>query len=234
MTLREGRDGPAIVVNGDLGSGKSTVGSMLREDGFQVLEADAIARELMQPGQPVHRAIAEHFGASVVRADGTLDRTRLAAISFAEGRLQELTRIVHPPVIAEQEQCMAEIFARDPAAIVVIESALIFEAEAAGTVPEWPRRFDRIVLVTAPEEMKVQRFLARILPPGATEEQRAVAERDARRRIAAQLPDSVKIPHCHYVIDNSGSLEHTRRQVDRIAADLRAAVRAQPGAQGKV
>jgi dephospho-CoA kinase len=169
-----------------------------------------------------------------VRADGTLDRARLAAISFGEGRLQELTRIVHPPVIAEQERRMTEIFARDPDAIAVIESALIFEAEALGTVPEWPRRFDRIILVTAPDEVKIHRFLARILPAGATEEQRAAAERDARCRIAAQLPDSAKLSHCHYVIDNSGSLEDTRRQVDRIAADLRAAVRAQPGAAGGV
>ncbi|HET7349074.1 MAG TPA: dephospho-CoA kinase [Acidobacteriaceae bacterium] len=223
-----------VGLTGGLGSGKSTVAAMLREDGYQVLEADAIARELMQPGQRVHRAIAEHFGPSVVRADGTLDRARLAAISFGEGRLQELTRIVHPPVIAEQEQRMAKIFARDPAAIVVIESALIFEAEASGTVPEWPRRFDRIILVTAPDETRIRRFLARILPPNVTEEQRAAAERDARCRIAAQLPDSVKIPHCHYIIDNSGSLEDTRRQVDRIAADLRDAVRAQPGAPGRV
>ena len=207
---------------------------MLREQGFHVLEADAIARELMQPGQPVHHAIAEYFGPSVVRADGTLNRARLAAISFGEGRLQELTRIVHPPVIAEQERRMAEIFATDPAAIVVIESALIFEAEASGTVPEWPRRFDRIILVTAPVELKIHRFLTRILPPNVTDEQRALAERDARGRIAAQLPDSVKIPHCQYIIDNSGSLENTRRQVDRIAADLRAAVRAQPGAIGGV
>lgn len=207
---------------------------MLREDGLHVLEADAIARELMQPGQPVYRAIAEYFGPTVVRADGTLDRARLAALSFGEGRLQELTRIVHPPVIAEQERRMAEIFARDPEAIVVIESALIFEAEASGTVPEWPRRFDRIILVSAPDEAKMRRFLARILPPDATPEQRAAAESDARGRMAAQLPDSAKIPHCQYVIDNSGSLEDTRRQVDRVVADLRAAVAARHSSHGRV
>lgn len=209
-----------VGLTGGLGSGKSTVAAMLRERGFEVLEADAIAREMMQPGQPVYEAIVQHFGPSVVRADGTLDRARLAAISFGEGRLQELTRIVHPPVIAEQERRTAKSVARDPAAIVVVESALIFEAEASGTAPGWRKRFDRIVLVTAPDDVKIQRFLARILPPDATPKQRAAAERDARGRMAAQLADSVKIPHCDFVIDNSGTLEETRRQVDRIATEL--------------
>lgn len=210
-----------VGLTGGLGSGKSTVAAMLRERGFEVLEADAIARAMMQPGQPVYRAIVQHFGPSVVRADGTLDRARLAAISFGQGRLQDLTSIVHPPVIAEQERRTAEIVARDPAAVVVVESALIFEAEASGSAPGWRRRFDRIVLVTAPDDVKLQRFLARILPADATPEERAAAERDARGRMAAQLPDSVKIPHCDYVIDNSGTLADTRRQVDRIAAEIR-------------
>ncbi|HEV2278246.1 MAG TPA: dephospho-CoA kinase [Acidobacteriaceae bacterium] len=210
-----------VGLTGGLGSGKSTVAAMLRERGFEVLEADAIARAMMQPGQPVYRAIVQHFGPSVVRADGTLDRARLAAISFGQGRLQDLTSIVHPPVIAEQERRTAEIVARDPAAVVVVESALIFEAEASGSAPGWRRRFDRIVLVTAPDDVKLQRFLARILPADARPEERAAAERDARGRMAAQLPDSVKIPHCDYVIDNSGTLADTRRQVDRIAAEIR-------------
>lgn len=209
-----------VGLTGGLGSGKSTVAAMLRQRGFEVLEADAIAREMMQPGQPVYEAIIQHFGQSVVRADGTLDRGRLAAISFGEGRLQELTGIVHPPVIAEQERRTAEIVARDPAAVVVVESALIFEAEASGTAPGWRKRFDRIVLVTAPDDVKIRRFLARILPPDATPEERAAAERDARGRMAAQLADSVKIPHSDYVIDNSGTLEDTRGQVERIAAEL--------------
>ena len=208
-----------VGLTGSLGSGKTTVAAVLRERGFHVLEADTIARELMQPGQEVFRRIAEHFGPSVVRPDGSLDRHRLAALAFSEGRLNELNQIVHPPVIAEQERRMNEIFARDPRAIVVIESALIFEAEAWGTVPNWHERFDRILLVTAPDDLKIQRFLSRILPPHATPEQRAAAERDARQRLAAQLPDSVKIPRAHFVIDNSGSLEATRIQAERIAAE---------------
>jgi dephospho-CoA kinase len=209
-----------VGLTGGLGSGKSTVAAMFREHGFPVLEADAIARELMQPGQAVHRAIAEHFGPEAVRADGTLDRARLADLAFNHGRLDELNRIVHPPTIAEQERRMRAIFSIDSTAVVVVESALVFEAEAQGTVPEWRRRFDRIVLVTAPDDLKVERFLARILPAGATPEQRARAEQDARARLAAQLPDAMKIPRSDYVIDNGGSPEATRRQVEPIAEEF--------------
>jgi dephospho-CoA kinase len=212
-----------VGLTGGLGSGKSTVAGMFREHGFEVLEADAIARELMQPGGEVCRAIVAAFGPSVVRADGTLDRARLAGFAFGEGRSGELNRIVHPPTIAEQERRMRAIFARDPSAVVMIESALVFEAEAWGTVPEWTRRFDRIVLVTAPDDLKIRRFLARILPADATAEQRAAAGQDAAHRLAAQLPDAVKIPRSHYVIDNAGGLDATHRQVERMAAELRIA-----------
>lgn len=220
-----------VGLTGGLGSGKSTVAALLRERGFPVLEADSIARELMEPGQPVFRAIVEHFGPEVLRGDGSLDRPRLAGLVFHEGRLPELNRIVHPPTIAEQERRIAELSARDPDAIVFVESALVFEADAWGTVPGWRRRFDRIVLVTAPDELKIQRFLARILPAQASAEDRERAERDARARLAAQLPDSAKVPYCDAVIDNSGSLDATRGQVDRLVARLRAEAGSQPVAQ---
>jgi dephospho-CoA kinase len=211
-----------VGLTGSLGSGKTTVAAILRERGLRVLEADAIARAMMEPGPEVFRGILDHFGAGVVRPDGSLDRPRLAALAFSEGRLHSLNQIVHPPVVAEQERLSWEIFARDPAAIVVVESALIFEAEAWGTVPDWRKRFDRIILVTAPDDLKIQRFLARILPTSATAEERAAAERDARQRLAAQLPDSVKIPLADFIIDNSGPFEATRLQAERIAEELRA------------
>jgi dephospho-CoA kinase len=215
-----------VGLTGGLGSGKSTVASLLRDRGFVILESDAIARVLMQPGQAVYRAIAEHFGPAVLRPDGTLDRARLAELSFREGRLAELTRIVHPPTIAEQERQMEAVFARDPQAIVVVESALVFEAEAWGTAPDWRKRFDRVVLVTAPDDLKIRRFVDRVLPERATLEMRAEAEKGARARLAAQLPDAVKIPLSDYVIDNSGDLTALRNQVECIAAELVALARA--------
>lgn len=210
-----------VGLTGGLGSGKTTVAAIFREQGLHVLEADAIARAMMQPGHEVFRQIVAQFGPGVVRADGSLDRARLAKLAFGEGRLDELNRIVHPPVIAEQERQTKEIFARQPQAVVVVESAVAFEAQKWGTVPGWRERFDRMVLVTAPDEVKIQRFMARVVPPDATAEQRAAAERDARQRLEAQLPDAEKIPQSDYVIDNSGAIESTRRRAEEIAAELR-------------
>jgi len=212
-----------VGLTGGLGSGKSSVAAFFRECGAIVLEADAIARELMQPGCAVYGLIVEQFGPGVVRPDGSLDRARLAQLAFREGRLAEMNRIVHPPTLAEQERRMREIFARDPRALVLVESALIFEAEAGGSAPVWRQRFDRIVLVTAPDELKIRRFLARMLPPEASEQRRADAEADARARLVAQIPDRRKAPLSDYVIDNSGTLEATRAQVERIARELLAA-----------
>jgi dephospho-CoA kinase len=211
-----------VGLTGSLGSGKTTVAAIFRDSGFCVLEADAIARAMMQPGHAVFRRIAEHFGPTVLRADGSLNRPRLATLAFDEGRLAELNHIVHPPVIAEQERRAAEIFARDLRAVVIVESALIFEAEAWGTVPNWRQRFDRIILVTAPDDLKIQRFLARTLPAHTTAEERCAAERDARLRLGAQLPDSIKIPHSDFVIDNSGTLDSTRAQTLSVVANLQA------------
>lgn len=212
-----------VGLTGGLGSGKTSVAAFFCECGARVLEADAIARELMQPGQAVYELIVERFGVAVVRSDGTLDRTRLAELAFREGYLADLNRIVHPPTIAEQERRMREIFARDPRAVVLVESALIFEAEAGGSAPGWRHRFDRLILVVAPDELKIQRFLARILPPDATAEQRTQAARDARARLAAQIPDREKAPLCDYVINNAGTLDETQAQVERISRELRAA-----------
>ncbi len=219
-----------VGLTGGIGSGKSTVAQMFREQGLELIEADAVGRALMQPGQSVYRAIVEHFGPEVVRDDDSLDRARLAELAFRHGRLKELNRLVHPPVIAAQEQWMREVFARNPDAVAVVESALIFEASRGedASVPGWKNRFDRVVLVTAPDEVKIRRYVSRILAaePGHAPERAAEVERDARARLARQIPDAEKIPLCDAVIDNSGSVEATRAQVVRLAARLRAEAKA--------
>ncbi len=206
-----------VGLTGGLGSGKSTVAQMFAAHGVHVLSADEEGRRLMQPGEAVYRKIVEHFGREVVRDDGTLNRALLADLAFRQGRLDELNRIVHPAVIAAQEAWADELFAHDPDAIAMIESALIFEAGVSGSVPGWRDRFDRIVLVTAPDELKIRRFLERVSAGREmTVEQLQSSERDARARLAAQIPDSEKIALSDYVIDNSGSLAETRRQVEEV------------------
>ena len=209
-------------LTGGLGSGKSTVAAIFRSLGAHIIEADAIGRELMSPGHSVYEEIIRHFGPEVVNPDQSLNRQLLADLAFRQNRLLELNRIVHPAVIAEQQRRAERIFAEDPNAVVIVESALIFEADAQGTVPGWRQRFDKLILVTAPDELRIRRYVARMTGESHPS---AELETDARARIAAQIPDSEKIPFSDYVIHNDGDLEQTRNQVQRIFAELVAASR---------
>ncbi len=179
----------------------------------------------MQPGEPVFAAIVEAFGPSVLLEDGQLSRPALARLAFAEGRVEELNLIVHPATIARQAESTNEIAARDPHAVVIVESALIFETKYGGE-DGWRQRFDKLILVTAPEEIRIARFIARTAPTGIlTDEMRATLESDARRRIAQQIPDEEKASLCDYVLTNSGPLTELEWQVDRLWPLLLAAAR---------
>ncbi|HKN21731.1 MAG TPA: dephospho-CoA kinase [Terracidiphilus sp.] len=214
-----------VGLTGGLGSGKSTVAAMLRELGAQVVEADALGRTLMEPGQPVFAEIVRACGPDVVGPDGQLNRERLADLAFRHGRLQELNAIVHPPVIEAQARWMNEVFVRDPSAVAVIESALIFEvvrdAQARGekdsVLADWRKRIDRIIVVTAPDELKIRRYAARIKASGSGKGVSLEAlETDARNRLAHQVPDSEKAAQADYVFDNSGDVESLHAQVEAI------------------
>jgi dephospho-CoA kinase len=214
-----------VGLTGGLGSGKSTVAAMLRALGAEVIEADALGRQLMEPGQPVFAAIVERFGTEVVGCDGRLDRARLAELAFRHGRLEELNALVHPPVIEAQARWMDEVFARDPAAVAVVESALIFEvvrdAQARGdresVLANWRRRIDRVVVVTAPDEIKIARYVARIQSSeNGGRVNREAIEADARNRLAHQVPDAEKSAQADDVLDNSGDMESLRAQVEAL------------------
>jgi dephospho-CoA kinase len=207
-----------VGLTGGLGSGKSTVAGFLRELGAEVIEADALGRTLMEPGHAVYDQIVRAFGAEVVGADGRLNRARLAEMAFKEGRLNELNAIVHPAVIEAQRLWMDEVFKRNPAAIAVVESALIFEVErdarARGehesVLADWRRRFDRVIVIVAPDELKVARYVSRLNPKY---EERASLEVDARRRLGIQMTDAEKAARADYVLENNGDLEQLRTEV---------------------
>ena len=210
-----------IGLTGGLGSGKSTVAAMLRQLGAEVIESDELGRALMEPGQRCFNDIVRAFGPDVVAPNGRLDRARLAEIGFRGGRLEELNAIVHPAVIEAQQKWMREVFARDPAAVAVIVSALIFEVErdarARGETDsvyaDWRRRIDRVVLMTAPDEVKIQRYLGRL---GLPADRRGAAEADARSRLAHQLPDAQKATRADYVLENGGALPALQSQVESL------------------
>jgi dephospho-CoA kinase len=217
-----------VGLTGGLGSGKSTAARLFAAHGAHVLQSDAMGREMMEPGEAVYAAIVNHFGKAVVLADRRLDRAALAKISFVDGRVEELNAIVHPAVIARQAELSEAIFERDSEAIVMVESALIFETNYGGTPngerARWNRRFDRIVLVTAPEEVKIARFVARSATSETlTEERRAELATEARRRLAQQIPDEQKSALCDYVLTNGGALTELEWQVDQLWPILKAA-----------
>jgi len=207
-----------IGLTGGLGCGKTTVASMMAARGAHVIQADHIAHQLMQPGQEVYTAVVRHFGGGIVQPDGMIDRGKLAEAAFGGGRVEELNRLVHPAVIAYQQEWMQRIEEQEPQAIAVVEAALILEAGVNG-------RFDRLVVVTCPKEQKIERYAQRIAAQGGDLKE---ARAEAERRIAAQMPDEEKIKVADYVIDNSGPLTATQRQVEafmdklqRESADIR-------------
>jgi dephospho-CoA kinase len=204
-----------VGLTGGIASGKSVVGEMLVALGAHLVQADRIAHELMLPGQSVYNEVVRHFGGGILNPDLSVNRAKLAEAAFgsataaASSRIQELNRIVHPAVLRSQEEWMEEVGRHDPRAVAIVEAALIIEAGAA-------KDFDRLIVVTCSDEQRVVRFAAR--HKLAIE----AARKEVERRMAAQLPEAEKIKAADYVVDNSGSLDHTREQARELWKKLSA------------
>src|SRR5258707_6503323 len=168
-------------LTGGIASGKSAVGEMFVKLGAHLIQADAVAHELMQPGRPVYDEVVRRFGREIVNPDRSINRRRLAEAAFGTPgggapRVKELNEIVHPAVVEHENEWMKEIGRLDPNAIAIVEAALILESGSAG-------RFDRLIVVTCQPEQRVQRFAQRL---GISED---VARAEVTRRMAAQIPD---------------------------------------------
>jgi dephospho-CoA kinase len=179
----------------------------------------------MQPGQAVYAAIVERFGPAVVTANGSLDRAALAQMAFADGRIEELNAIVHPAAIEGQAVLVQEIAERQPDAVVIVESALIFETKYGGE-QGWDRRFDKLILVRAAQDAKIARFVERA-SSGRTlnGEAKRLLELEARRRLAQQMGDDAKALRCDYVLTNDGTVEQLHAQIDVLWPVLRDAAK---------
>jgi dephospho-CoA kinase len=200
-------------LTGGIASGKSVVGEIFIKLGAHLIQADAVAHSLIQPGQAVYEEVVRRFGREILNPDGSINRPRLAEAAFgtpggAPPRVKELNEIVHPAVIEHENKWMVEIGRRDPNAIAIVEAALILESGTAG-------RFDHLIVVTCHPEQRVQRFARRL---GISED---AARAEVARRMAAQMPDEEKVKAADFVIDNSGSLDATEQQVRRVFAALR-------------
>jgi dephospho-CoA kinase len=203
-----------VGLTGGIASGKSVVGEMFATLGVRVIQADLIAHELMQPGQAVYQEVVRCFGARILNPNGTINRPKLAEAAFGSphpntpSRIEQLNRIVHPAVIKRQDEWMEEVGRQDPSAVAMVEAALILEAGAG-------ERFDRLVVVTCQPEQRIRRWALRLKVDEET------ARREVMRRMAAQLPDEEKVKAADYVIDNSGWLDETQRQVRGVFSKLR-------------
>jgi dephospho-CoA kinase len=190
-------------LTGNIGSGKSTVGRMLSARGIPVVDADEVAREVVEPGRPALREIALRFP-GVIGPDGSLDRKALAARVFADPAEREaLNRIVHPRIAQEVAARMGALEAAGEK-IAVYEAALIVENGLQ-------RRMDGLIVVSAPEEAQIARLRLR----------EGMSEAEARARIASQLPPAEKARHATVVIDNSGSEAELAQKVEQLVSRLR-------------
>lgn len=197
-----------IGLTGGIASGKSAVGEMFVKLGAKLIQSDSVARELMQPGETVYEEVVARFGRRILNQDGTINRAKLAECAFSapdqkSPRFQELNAIVHPAVIAWENKWMLQIEQLDPNSVVIVEAALILESGALD-------RFDHLIVVTCLPEQRVTRFAKR---HGISQD---AAQAEVKRRMAAQLPDEEKLKAADFVINNSGSLEETERQVRTI------------------
>jgi dephospho-CoA kinase len=204
-----------VGLTGGIGSGKSAVAGMLREMGVPVIEADDLVRELSRAGEPVYDEIVQAFGREILAENGEIDRARLAGVVFGSPeKLERLNRIVHPRVLERTERWIGER-RREGAALVVVEAPLLVEAG-------FHRRLDRLVVVWCRPEQQIERLSGR-----------GMSREEAEQRIAAQMPVEEKMRLADYLIDNSGTRDETRQQVERLVTRLAAEARETGSAEAK-
>jgi dephospho-CoA kinase len=193
-----------VGLTGSIAVGKSFVCSVFRELGCAVLDADQVARDVVEPGTKGLDLVVDRFGSSIVFPDGSLDRAKLGSIVFAdEEKRLALNSIIHPLVFEAQERWIKEREAEDPDGIAIIDAALMIESGGY-------RRFDKLIVVWCEPELQLQRLMAR--------DNLSLA--DAQKRIAAQMSQDEKKSYADFLIDTSKDRDNTRRQVADVFEQL--------------
>jgi dephospho-CoA kinase len=200
-----------VGLTGGIACGKSTILAMFAELGAHTLRADIVSHRLMAPGEPVYERIVAAFGTGILALDGTIARPRLAAAAFPH-RIAELNAIVHPEVLAFEDDWMRKVDESDPGGVAICEAALLIEAGGLA-------RYHKLIVVTCTLEQKISRYAGRTgLSPEA-------ARIDVQQRMAAQMPEEQKAELADFVIDNSGSRDDTVHRVREVWQELTAADR---------
>ena len=194
-----------VGLTGSIAVGKSYVSGVLVELGCRVVDADVVARRVVEPGAEGLRRIVEAFGEWVLRPDGTLDRAAVSAVIFKDPAKRELINsLLHPLIIAEQDELLRRWELEDPRGVGVVDAALLIESGGHG-------RFDKLVVVHCRPEVQLERLMRR----------NSLSREEAAARVAAQMPQEEKLRYADFKIDTSGSFEETRRQTEEVYAELR-------------
>ena len=193
-----------VGLTGGIGSGKSTVAARLAEHGVPVVDADQVAREIVEPGEPALDDLVAHFGERILQDDGRLDRAGLAAIAFVDEQQRAALNAITHPRIAERIVTRLQQLEDGDVEMAVLDHPLLLEGDPTG-------RVDTIVVVLAPEDVRVRRLV----------EQRGLDEDDVRARMRAQVSDEVRRKVADHVIDNDGDLEVLQERTDALLDRLR-------------
>src|SRR5689334_16573707 len=194
-----------VGLTGSIAVGKSSVASVFTELGCRVLDADQTAREVVLPGSPGLEAVVKTFGGEVLNPDGTLNRQQLGALVFGdEEKRQQLNHLLHPFIIARQDEILASWEAEDPDGIGIVDAALMIESGGY-------KRFDKLIVVHCRPEVQLERLMLR---NGLTRE-------EAQRRIDSQMPQEEKQKFADYLIDTSDGYELARARTLEVYNQLR-------------
>ena len=193
-----------VGLTGSIATGKSFVSGVLAGLGCRVVDADEVARRVVEPGAEGLRAVVGEFGAGVLDAGGRLDRARLGALVFGDARRRErLNAILHPLIIAEQDALLRRWEEEEPRGVGVVDAALMIESGGY-------RRFDKLVVVHCRPEAQLERLMRR----------NSLSRVEAERRIAAQMPQEEKLRYADFSVDTSGSFEETRARTEEVFKEL--------------
>ena len=193
-----------VGLTGSIGVGKSFVASVFVELGCHVLDADQTAREVVMPGTPGLKALTDAFGEEILNTDGTLDRKQLGTLIFADpNQRQRLNNILHPFIIARQDEILNAWEAEDPDGIGIVDAALMIESGGY-------KRFDKLIVVHCRPEVQLERLMLRD----------KLSRDEALRRINSQMPQEEKQKFADYLIDTSDGYESTRAQTEKVNQNL--------------
>lgn len=199
-----------IGITGGIGAGKGLATEFFRDRGAEILDADEVARELTAPGMPLVREIAAAFGAEFLRPDGSLDRGRLARFVFSDrAQVARLNAITHPPILAEMRRRLELLRGspRPPRVVCVVAPLLL---EARDTLGEAALPVDRLLVITAAEEERVRRVMARD----------GLSEEEVRARIAAQMRPEEQTRRADWVVDTTAGREAARKQLEQVWQEI--------------